>query len=324
MANASLLSSAATSRDQLGKGRPRVSVVTIFLNAEKFMIESIESVLAQTFDDWEYLLVDDGSNDSSSATAKDYARRYPGKIYYLEHDGHTNRGMSAARNLGIQHARGEYIAFIDSDDVWATSKLADQVAFLDTHPDVGMVCGTVIHWSSWSTGKDIEVPTGHRQDVTIYPPEASLVLYPLGKAESPFPSDMMLRTSLVREIGGFEDQFRGMFEDQAFLIKLYLAAPVYFTRSIWLKYRLHADSCVSVTHDAGKYHDSRLRFLNWFEAYIGTKENSDRRVLAALRRALRPYRNPRIDYLISLPAKVKNRFHRLHSKLRDEIFSFRL
>jgi glycosyltransferase involved in cell wall biosynthesis len=322
MASASLLSSAATSREQLGKGRPRVSVVTIFLNAEKFMIESIESVLAQTFDDWEYLLVDDGSNDSSSATAKDYARRHPGKIFYLEHDGHINRGMSAARNLGIQHARGDYIAFIDSDDVWATSKLADQVAFLDAHPDVGMVCGTVIHWSSWSTGKDIEIPTGHRQEVAINPPEAALALYPLGKAESPFPSDMMLRTNLVRELGGFEDQFRGMYEDQAFLIKLYLAAPVYFTRNIWLKYRLHADSCVSVTHDAGKYHDSRLRFLNWFEAYVGTKENSDRRVLAALRRALRPYRTPRIDYLISLPAKVKNRFHRLHSKLRD--FSFRL
>ena len=91
-----------------------------------------------------------------------------------------------------------------------------------------------------------------------------------------------------------------------------------------MRYRLHAGSCVSVTHDTGKYHDTRLRFLNWFETYIGAKKNSDRRVGAALHRALRPYRNPRIDYLISLPAKVKNRFHRLHRKLWNETFRVRL
>lgn len=318
--NESLLSSTASARDCRRIGRPRVTVVTIFLNAEKFLREAIDSVLAQSFDDWEYLLVDDGSNDSSSAMAKDFADKFPEKIHYLEHAGHINRGMSAARNLGIQQAQGDYIAFIDSDDVWMTSKLADQVALLESHPDVGMVCGTVIHWSSWSTGKDIEVPTGHKRDVAIYPPEAALALYPLGKAESPFPSDMMLRTSLVRDLGGFEEQFTGMYEDQAFLMKLYLGATVYFSSKIWLKYRLHAESSVSVAHDTGKYHFFRLKFLNWFDSYIGAKENSDPLVIAALRRALRPYRSPRIDYLISLPAKLKKRFRRLHSKLRDGIF----
>ncbi len=306
--------SATASDARGGTGRPRVSVITIFLNADNFLMEAIESVLAQTFDDWEYMLVDDGSNDSSSTIARDYAARYPGKIRYLEHAGHANRGMSASRNLGIQHARGDYIAFIDADDVWMTSKLADQVAFLDDNPDIAMVCGTVIHWSSWSAGKDIVVPTGHRQDVVIYPPEASLFLYPLGKAESPCPSDMMIRTSLVRKLGGFEEQFRGMYEDQAFLAKLYLTAPVYFSNKIWLKYRLHADSCVSKAHEAGKDHDFKLKFLNWLESYAGS--DSDPRILAALRRALFPYRNPQIHFLVSLPTKLGNRLLRLYGKLR--------
>jgi glycosyltransferase involved in cell wall biosynthesis len=301
--------------DHCSSAGPRVTIVTIFLNAETFLVEAIESVLAQTFDDWEYLLVDDGSTDASSEIAKRYAASHPENFRYLEHPGHINRGMSAARNLGIQNARGDYIAFIDADDVWMISKLADQVAFLDAHSEIAMVCGTVIYWSSWSTGRDVVVPTGHRQDIAIYPPEASLALYPFGKADAPCPSDMMLRTRLVRSLDGFEERFTGMYEDQAFLAKLYLTAPVYFSSKTWLKYRQHSDSCVSTAHETGKYRDSRLLFLNWFETYIGNMKDPDRFILAALRRAFRPYRNPRIHYLVLLPTKLKNRFLGLYNTL---------
>ena len=154
-------------------GRPRVSVITIFFNGETYLAEAIESVISQTFEDWEFLLVDDGSSDASTEIAKQYVSRYPGRSDYLEHPQHANRGMSATRNLGISHARGEYIAFIDSDDVWMTSKLAEQVAILDEHPDVGLVCGTAVYWSSWSGGEDRIVPSGHVQDRVIRPPETS-------------------------------------------------------------------------------------------------------------------------------------------------------
>src|SRR5262249_17564828 len=291
---------------------PRVSVVTIFFNAQEFLVEAIKSVLTQTFDDWEYLLVDDGSTDASTVLSKDYAARYPEKIHYLEHPGHINRGMSAARNLGLRHARGDYLAFIDADDVWMTSKLADQVAFLDAHPEVGMVCGTVIYWSGWSAGNDAVHPTGHRQDLIVLPPEAALALYPLGSASAtPCPSDMMVRTSSARALGGFEEQFTGMYEDQSFLAKLYLGAPVYFSSKVWLKYRQHADSCIATAHAAGKYHDVRLYYLSWFEAYLASKQNPDRLVLAALHRALRPYRKPRTHYLLTLPSRLWKRLRKV-------------
>ena len=93
-----------------------------------FIREAIESVLAQDFTDFELILVDDGSTDGSSALARGYAENFPGKISYLEHANHRNRGMSASRNLGIRHALGAYISFCDADDAWIPGKLSEQLA----------------------------------------------------------------------------------------------------------------------------------------------------------------------------------------------------
>lgn len=188
---------------------PRVSVISIFYNAEPYFAEAIESVLGQDFDDFELILVDDGSTDSSAMLAQTYAANDPTRIRYLEHPGHENCGMSATRNLGLSQARGEYVAFIDADDRWAPAKLREQVEILDANPEVDAVCGTVNYWSSWQSGEDRLQPTGHVQNQPIDPPEAALELYPLGTAAPPCPSDLMLRRSSIEEVGGFESSFTG-------------------------------------------------------------------------------------------------------------------
>lgn len=127
-----------------------VSVIIIFLNAEKFIEGVIKSVFAQTYDHWELLLVDDGSTDTSTDIALRYAEQFPEKVRYLEHANHQNRGMSASRNLGIRNAKGEYIAFLDADDVWLPHKLERQVAILGSQPEVAMVYGLVLYWYSWT------------------------------------------------------------------------------------------------------------------------------------------------------------------------------
>ena len=86
---------------------PRVSIITPFLNAGRFIQESIESVLSQTYDQWELLLVDDGSTDNSMSIAMRYATAHPGKIRYFAHEGRLNQGASASRNLGARDANGE-------------------------------------------------------------------------------------------------------------------------------------------------------------------------------------------------------------------------
>src|SRR5215208_465500 len=109
--------------DQAATKSPRVSAIVIFLNAGPFFEEAIESILVQDYDDWELLLVDDGSTDGSTEIARRYADGDPSRIRYLTHPGGENRGMSASRNLGVRQARGEYVAFLDADDTWLQGKL---------------------------------------------------------------------------------------------------------------------------------------------------------------------------------------------------------
>ena len=270
---------------------PRISVIIIFLNAQTFLAEAIESVLFQTCQDFELLLCDDGSSDDGVAIARGYADRLGPKVRYLDHPGHLNRGMSATRNLGIDEALGEFIAFIDADDMWRPTKLADQMAILDENPGLAMVCGAVNYWSSWEGGLDEVVPTGPVRDRVMAAPEALLTIYPLGKAAAPCPSDLLLRTEAVRAVGGFEAHFTGprmMYEDQGFLNKLYLQYPVYFSSHVWLDYRQHEDSCVAEVHRAGQYAEVRGYFLSWFKDYITRQEPpADPRAVEAVDRALR-------------------------------------
>ena len=243
---------------------PVVSVVTIFLNEERFLEEAIASVLTQTYDSWELLLVDDGSTDESTEIARRYAAAYPDRIRYLDHDGHQNRGMSATRNLGFRHADGRYVALLDADDVWEPDKLAGQVALMEAYPQAGMVCSATRYWRSWagvSEEYDVVVPVGAPAEALIQPQGLMKMLYPLGEGAAPCLCGMLLRRTVIEELGGFEEHFRGFYEDQAFLAKLYLRTPVYVSSACWDRYRQHPASCVAQVADSGKYHEVRSYFL---------------------------------------------------------------
>ena len=110
----------------------KVTVVIPVYNGGRYLRESIDSVLAQTFHDYEIVCVDDGSTDDSPVLLQEYGQRL--RVVRQE-----NSGQSAARNVGVKLARGEYIAFLDQDDVWYPSKVQNQVAVLDAEPDVVLV-----------------------------------------------------------------------------------------------------------------------------------------------------------------------------------------
>ncbi|MBD2778163.1 glycosyltransferase [Iningainema tapete] len=275
--------------------KPLVSSIIIFLNGEKFLVEAIESIFAQTYDHWELLLVDDGSTDSSTKIALQYAEKFPEKVRYLEHEGHQNRGMSATRNLGISKSKGKYIALLDADDVWLPQKLEQQVAILESHPEAALVYGQDLYWHSW-TGKYEDLKRDFMPDLGIQPnklykPRELLTLcYPLGEASAPCPSGFLTKREAIEKVGGFEEAFRGMYEDQAFLVKVYLHFSVYVANECWDKYRLHPDSCSSNVERAGKYHSARLFFLNWFANYVSQQGVKDPKINQALQKALLPYR----------------------------------
>lgn len=277
--------------EQVKGERPRVSVIIIFLNGEKFLAESIESVLAQTFRDFELILVDDGSSDTSTAIALSYTK-IDSRVCYIEHEGHINRGMSASRNAGIAVARGQYVAFNDADDVWLPEKLADQVAIADAHPDAAMIAGGADYWNSWAgTGRpDQVIIPGHLRDRVIPVPEALLNIYPLGPAEAPCPSTLLCRIDALKAIGGFEESYRGMYEDQAFLSKMYARWPVYFPDRCWLKYRQHTESCSSEVAREGSLIAIRTRYFEWLGDHLRGQGITDPRIWSALARASRRHR----------------------------------
>jgi glycosyltransferase involved in cell wall biosynthesis len=277
-----------------------ISVIVIFLNAERFLDEAVKSVLDQTYPHWELLLVDDGSTDASTKIAHRYAAQYPRQVRYLEHPDHQNQGTGASRDLGISHAQGEYVAFLDADDVWLPHKLAEQVAILDAQPEAGMLYGKTLYWYSWTEnpedlGRDYVWRLGVRPNTLIQPPRL-LPLLLRGKADVPGPSTTLLRHSAIRDIGGFDGAFRGLYEDQAFYAKMCLRFPVYVSGACWHRYRQHPDAITAVARRMGDQIPARLFFLTWLQEYLVEQGQEDFEVWQALQAELW-----RLHYPVWLP-----------------------
>jgi hypothetical protein len=111
---------------------PKVSVIMPAYNAERYIGEAVESVLAQTWQDWELIIVDDGSVDGTSRILERFS---DARIKKLRQ---PNSGEGAARNAGLDAASGELIALLDADDLYFPNALADFVAYMNTHPDIGV------------------------------------------------------------------------------------------------------------------------------------------------------------------------------------------
>jgi glycosyltransferase involved in cell wall biosynthesis len=111
---------------------PKVSVIIPLYNCEKYIVQAVESVLSQTYNNYEIIVIDDGSKDNSRTVLQPYFDR----IRYVYQ---SNQGVAAARNLGVEIAQGELICFLDHDDIFMPHKLATQVACVLSQPNVGMV-----------------------------------------------------------------------------------------------------------------------------------------------------------------------------------------
>jgi glycosyltransferase involved in cell wall biosynthesis len=295
-----------------------VTIVVIFLNGASYLSEALDSALTQTFQDFEIILVDDGSTDGSTELAQGYAHRHPDKVRYLEHPGHINRGMSASRNAGAAAGRGDLIAFLDADDVWEPCKLAEQVDSFDAHPEADLAAGAELEWRSWQGGLDKRLSTGPAGNLALARGEATTVVYPLGYAKAPCPSNFMVRRALFDAVGGFEESFRGpmqMYEDQAFLSKAYLAGRPYFCDNLWVKYRIHDQSCMAM-FKSEHYDQTRRQFLQWLRGYLKRKHAGSTRIRMALWRAELPYRNPRL-HAFAQRAFVRKLYHSLGRGVRN-------
>jgi glycosyltransferase involved in cell wall biosynthesis len=270
--------------------RPLVSVVMIFLNPGPYLDDAVRSVLDQTETDLELILVDDGSSDGSLAAAHRWALRDP-RVVPLAHPGGRNRGTGASRTLGVAHARGQWITFLDGDDVWAAEHLETQLRYAARHPEAGIVVSPTTIWVSWRDGGAEEL----RDHVRALPYPADTVLPPGALLESatfrgaPIPTcGLMFRRALVPTDGLCDPDFHGLFEDQTIVARLTVQAPAVMAPEATSKYRQHLTSLVHRSPGRGSRDPATLRYLQWIERFLVAHDalTPDRRAVLVARRAV--------------------------------------
>ena len=132
---------------------PKVSVIIPTYNCVKFLSEAIESVIKQSYQDFEIIVVDDGSADSTKNIMDQYLQKYGPKIKYIYQD---NSGLACARNTGIKIARGQYIALLDADDKWLPERLSEGVKLMESDNRIGLVHTNITVISE--NGRIIRIP----------------------------------------------------------------------------------------------------------------------------------------------------------------------
>ncbi|MEP6926648.1 MAG: glycosyltransferase [Ginsengibacter sp.] len=252
---------------------PIVSVIIPFLNGGNWLSEAIESVISQSYSNWEIILIDDGSEEEHSRIGRKYSFQYPEKIIYTDHPGHINRGVTIARNLGISLSKGKYIAFLDSDDCWLPQKLQTQLELFGLHPEAEMICEASRFWYSWENPslEDTIVNVGTQPDILYDPPQLIYNLYPLGTGAPPCPTGIIIKRHAFDRSGGFVESFTGinqLYEDQAFLFKIYLHEKVYISGCANNMYRKRSGSLTESANDEKHYYRVRQFFLDWAEEYL--------------------------------------------------------
>lgn len=207
-----------------GKTNPSVSVVIPTFNRGWTLRAALDSVLAQTWRDFELIVVDDGSTDNTSEILHSYGP----VVKVVRQD---NAGVSAARNKGVQSAGGEFIAFLDSDDRWLPDKLSVQVDFFNSQPEA-VICQTEEIWIR--NGKRVNPKKVHKKPSgRIF--EASLALCLVS------PSAVMLRRSFFNAIGGFDETLPAC-EDYDLWLRIGSRYPVYLIETpLVVKNGGHAD-----------------------------------------------------------------------------------
>jgi glycosyltransferase involved in cell wall biosynthesis len=209
---------------------PRVTVIMPAYNRERFIREAIESILAQTFTDLELLVVDDGSTDGTGAIVGAIADPRVRQIHQ------PHRGISAAMNRGLAEARGEYVARLDSDDVWLPDMLATQVAVLDERPEVG-----VVYARAQGMEEDGRI-TQHVWGIAPRFPDDSLRSLVQGDCTSNITA--VARRACVARAGGFDETLPTN-EDWDLWLRVARHCAFAFTDRVLARFRWHAGSITS-------------------------------------------------------------------------------
>ncbi len=246
---------------------PRVSVIIPTYNRATTLPRAIDSALEQTVEDLEVVVVDDGSTDETASVLAGYDDP---RVRVVTHE--TNRGANVARNTGIEHARGEYVAFLDSDDEWRPTKLENQLAVLDRRSSewVAAYCDFTIDVTG-TTGRFQQLVAGvlaRADDETTREGGDELVGEILADTVHPGAgSTLLVRRDVAREVGGF-DETLDRFQDPEFVLRILEAGKL-----------AYVDEPLVVREETGSPPADVVRAAD--EQYLSTYEDTVDRLEAA-------------------------------------------
>ena len=175
--------------------QPRLSIIVPLYNKAPYVRKALESVVSQTYKDWECIIVDDGSTDGSAAICEDFVRSLTHSIVHpirLIHQ--PNAGVSAARNNGVAASKGEYVCFLDADDWWEPTFLEEMDKLISAYPDAGIYATNYIYYKPGKTHVALTLKTGYINYPQSYYQSGAMPIW-TGAACMP--------RSIFDEMGGF-------------------------------------------------------------------------------------------------------------------------
>ena len=207
---------------------PKARVIMSVYNGEKYLPEAIESILDQTLDDFEFIIVNDGSTDGSSGILDSYSKQDT-RIRIIRND--LNIGLTRSLNRALESAKGPYVARMDADDISSSGRLEKQVSFLEKHPDLGLAgCYAVVIDGSGATVKNVVMP----EKVNELIRKRNYYLH----------GSIMVRTDIIRELGGYDEEMRYA-QDYELWLRLSKTHKMGVVPEFIYKCRVHGDAILN-------------------------------------------------------------------------------
>lgn len=235
---------------------PKITVLMPVYNCELYIQEAVDSILNQTFYDFEFLIIDDASTDKTTAIIKRY--KDP-RIKLIEKP--LNMGYTNSLNYGLKVAKGEYIARMDGDDISLPERFAKQIAFLDANPDV-VLCGS--NFSIIGKDKVVNLPK-ENEDVKLALLKGNCIVHP----------SVMMRNSIIQCYAISYDSMTEPAEDYDLWVRLLKFGKLYNIQEVLLNYRVHATQVSQKREQQQIYSalQSRFKILNYVEYSFNAYEH---------------------------------------------------
>lgn len=225
---------------------PLISIIITCFNREKYINEAIDSALRQTYSNYEIVFIDDGSTDDSASIAKSYGNQ----VRYFHQE---NKGASAAKNAGVLVSQGEFISFLDSDDLWSPDKLQRQMAHLSEFTEIDILHG----YSRQFVDPDLS-------------PEEQAQLYcPTEPMSAPVSGTMLIKKDVFERVGYFRKDLLVGIEVEWYLRAKNIGLSIATLPDILLHRRIHKGNSGTT------YRSARQQHLSILKAHLDRRRQSE-------------------------------------------------